>query len=101
MTDEELKYANELNRSLKTIVELRRSCTGYPYPEMYGKVKVKKNGKWFRIVDSGFCYKYTGSSDYELSFARLDDETREQLKSAINEVLDKRYSEIHEELKNM
>ena len=54
MTDKELEYANELNRSLKTIVELRRSCTGYPYPEMYGEVKVKKNGKWFRIVDSGF-----------------------------------------------
>ena len=101
MTEERLEYANKLNRSLETIIELRRSCTGYPYPEMHGNVKVKKSGKWFKITDSGFCYKYTGSKNYELSFASLDAVTREQLKSAINEVLDRRYSEIHNELESI
>ena len=99
MTKEQLEHANNLKNSMNTIVNLRTKCIGYPYPEMYGKVK--KHGKWFRITDSGFCYNYTGSDYYELSFVRLDDTTRDQLKSAIREVLDRRYSEIQEELKNM
>ena len=99
MTEEKLEYANNLKKSIDTIWNLRIKCIGYPYPEMYGKVK--KYGKWFRITDSGFCYDSIGSDYYELSFARLDDATRSQLKSAISEVLDRRYSEIQEELDSM
>lgn len=99
MTEERLEYANNLKESMDTIWNLRIKCIGYPYPKMYGKVK--KHGKWFRITDSGFCYNYTESDYYELSFAHLDDTTRGQLNLAIREVLDRRYSEIREELKNM
>ena len=98
MTEERLEYANNLKDSMDIIVDMRRNCIGYPYPAMYGKVK--KHGKWVRIIDSGFCYKDM-RSDYKLSFSRLDETTRMQLKSAISEVLDRRYSEIREELDKM
>lgn len=83
MTKENLKRAKEIEKSIETINTLH-SIVHYPYPNMFSKFKDKRNG---------FCY----DGDV-VCFASLDEQTREELKTSIYEIIDRRREELREEL---
>lgn len=82
MKEKTLGRANEIKRSIETLYDLRRIFS-YPYPKIF------KN----RDKKTGFVY-----DDDCISFVMFDEETREELKEVIKNVIDKRLSELKEEM---
>lgn len=79
-----IEKANKLIRSQQCLNDLRQIVI-YPYPEMFSKRKHDQK--------TGFCY----NGDY-VSFAHLDDVTKDKLKAAILTVIDDRYNELNDEI---
>lgn len=86
MTEKNLKRANEIKKSIDAIKELNRIIC-YPYPNMISKYKDKRNG-----------FYYDGDV---VCFVSLDEQTREELKSSMHEVIDRRWRELEEELASL
>lgn len=87
MNRETLNRGKEIEKSLECIHRLR-SIMLMPYPSMFSKGKRDKN--------SGFIY-----DGNEVSFARLDEETRIKLKEEIVNILDEREKMLNDELKSL
>lgn len=87
MDKKSISKANKLIRAQQCLDDLRM-IIAVPYPRMFSKRK--------RDQDTGFCY----DGDY-VSFANLDDTTREKIKAAILSIIDERYSEIEDEIKRL
>ena len=79
-----IEKANKLIRSQQCLNDLRQIVI-YPYPAMFSKRKHDQK--------TGFCY----NGDY-VSFAHLDDVTKDKLKAAILTVIDDRYHELNDEI---
>ena len=79
-----IEKANKLIRSQQCLNDLRQIVI-YPYPGMFSKRKHDQK--------TGFCY----NGDY-VSFAHLDDVTKDKLKAAILTVIDDRYNELNDEI---
>lgn len=87
MDKKTIEKVNKLIHSQKCLDDLRRIVT-YPYPQMFSKRKHDQN--------TGFCY----NGNY-VSFAHLDDDTKDKLKTAILAVINNRYSELNYEIEKM
>ena len=83
MTEKEVRKAEELIRSKKVLDSLRRIMC-LPYPAIF------KNRRIF-----------FGANYREINFASFDEITREELKKAIIDVINKRDKEIDKELESM
>lgn len=88
MTNETYEKATELHESLRILDEVWKiSCHPYPDLEIF---KRKKE----------FGFRYSDDS-CKVNFYSLDKITREELKEAIMDVIDKRRREIKEELEQL
>ena len=83
MTEKEVRKAEELIKSKKVLDSLWRIMC-LPYPAIF------KNRRIF-----------FGANYREINFASFDETTREELKKAIRDVIDKREKEIDKELESM
>jgi hypothetical protein len=83
MTEKEVRKAEELIKSKETLDRLW-FIIGKPYPAIF------KNRRIF-----------FGANYREISFASFDETTREELKKAIRDVINKRTKEIDNELESM
>lgn len=86
MTENILQRAKEIEQSLATINKLH-SIVHYPYPNMISGFKDKKNG-----------FFYDGEV---VCFVSLDEKTREELKTSIYEIINRRRTELEEEFENL
>lgn len=82
-----IEKANKLIHSQQCLDDLRRIVI-YQYPEMFSKRKHDQK--------TGFCY----NGDY-VSFAHLDDITKDKLKTAILAVINDRYNELNDEIEKL
>ena len=87
MDKKSISKANELLHSQQCLNDLR-NIIGKPYPQMFSMIK--------RDQKTGFCYNNTS-----VSFAALDDITREKIKKAIRDVINERDREIDDEIKRL
>ena len=83
MTEQEVRKAEELIKSKKVLDSLWRIMC-LPYPAIF------KNRRIF-----------FGADYREINFASFDETTREELKKAIKDVINKRDKEIDKELESM
>lgn len=83
MTEEEVRKAEKLIKSKKVLDSLWRIMC-LPYPAIF------KNRRIF-----------FGADYREINFASFDETTREELKKAIRDVINKREKEIDKELESM
>lgn len=86
MTKKILNRAKEIEKSLEMIDKLHY-IVHCPYPKMISNFKDKENG---------FCY----DGDV-VCFVSLDEQTREELKKSIYEIIDRRRNELKNELNNL
>lgn len=86
MTDEIYEQATILRRT-KNILKDVDFIMSFPYPEL-------------NILKPKLCFSYK-AKDVNVDFIDLDKKTREQLKEAILNVVNKRGQEIEEELKQL
>ena len=86
MTEDDLKRAKEIEQSLITIDKLH-NIVHFPYPKIISNFKDKKNA-----------FYYGGDV---VSFISLDEKTREELKTSIYEIINRRRTELKEELKSL
>lgn len=84
MTNQQLEKAIELRDSYKLLGDLKHIFS-FPYPRFYINKRI------------GFTYDNCNT----ISFVKLDEKTREELKEAVKEVISKRQKEISQELKEI
>ena len=83
MTEEDVKKAQKLLRSKETLDSLWKIMC-LPYPTIFNSRRI-----------------FFGRDYRELNFASFDETTREELKKAIKDVINKRTEEIDKELESM
>ena len=83
MTEKEVRKAEELIKSKKVLDSLWRIMC-LPYPAIFKNKRI-----------------FFGANYREINFASFDETTREELKKAIRDVIDKRTKEIDKELESM
>ena len=83
MTEEEVRKAEELIKSKRILNDLWKIMC-LPYPAIFNSRRI-----------------FFGRDYREINFASFDETTREELKKAIKDVINKRTEEIDKELESM